>query len=296
MRYLLIVLIFSFLVQSCDDGDIITVELDFEETLSLCEDNVESYLFYNVKDNPDESLSLVFPRSGNDDIFEPTVSPSSKTLQINGSTERFNYRTYNQEPSFCNIIDDPNTVVLEDFEASAGTAEFTTVFADNDNDGILATDEGFNTIDPSMSTDTDADGIADYIDQDDDNDNIPTRDEDDNEDGDNNPFTNPRDTDNDGTPDYLDNDDDNDGTLTRFEDENGDGPQNGDIVDINDPNSLPRYRDVSVSDAFEGAPLLNNSFTRVRDITVKILNAGLEIISATEIPLGTYTKEIQNPE
>ncbi|SCX86759.1 hypothetical protein SAMN05192588_0003 [Nonlabens sp. Hel1_33_55] len=58
--------------------------------------------------------------------------------------------------------------------------------------------------------DLDGDGIPDSVDLDDDNDGIIDTVEDANNDGDNNPFTDPTDTDNDGIPDFQDQDSDND--------------------------------------------------------------------------------------
>ena len=62
---------------------------------------------------------------------------------------------------------------------------------------------------PLDATDSDQDGIPDYLDPDDDNDGVPTIEE----------FSLgiPLDTDNDGIFDYLDTDDDNDGVPTALE-------------------------------------------------------------------------------
>ena len=51
------------LLNSCDDGDIITVDLAFDQTLSLCGDeNSDYYVVYDVIDEgPYESLTLKFP-------------------------------------------------------------------------------------------------------------------------------------------------------------------------------------------------------------------------------------------
>lgn len=75
--------------------------------------------------------------------------------------------------------------------------------------------------------DTDNDGITDVLDLDDDNDGIPDELEDLNEDGDNNPNTNPSDSDGDRIADIFDLDSDNDGIADITEaggaDENTDG-------------------------------------------------------------------------
>jgi gliding motility-associated-like protein/uncharacterized repeat protein (TIGR01451 family) len=76
-------------------------------------------------------------------------------------------------------------------------------------------------------TDYDNDGIPDAADLDDDNDGIPDLVEDLDEDGDNDPTTNPTDTDGDGISDMFDLDSDNDGIADIVEaggvDDNGDG-------------------------------------------------------------------------
>ncbi|MEZ4335498.1 MAG: OmpA family protein [Sandaracinaceae bacterium] len=87
---------------------------------------------------------------------------------------------------------------------------------DDDNDGILTRDElGAGGSRP----DTDMDGTPDYRDADDDGDTVPTRDE--------RPMAADVDTDMDGTPDHLDADDDGDGIDTA--DEVADAAGLGDI-------------------------------------------------------------------
>ncbi len=68
--------------------------------------------------------------------------------------------------------------------------------------------------------DIDNDNVDDTVDLDDDNDGILDTVEDENLDGDNNPFTNPTDTDNDGIPNFQDIDSDNDGIPDNVEAQN----------------------------------------------------------------------------
>jgi hypothetical protein len=156
--------------------------------------------------------------------------------------------TYNSEPTFCDVIDNPEVVITGNYEANDGTVEVWTEVEDFDNDGIPSADEDEDLdgdSDPATNpTDTDGDGIPNYLDQDDDNDNVPTIDEDNDDDGDSNPFTNARDTDGDTVPDYLDKDDDGDMIDTRFEDANGN--QNlFDDLDLESPNlNTPRFLDL----------------------------------------------------
>ncbi len=79
---------------------------------------------------------------------------------------------------------------------------------DHDGDGILSIYEDLNDDkdlnSPQSVDDTDRDGSPNYVDADDDNDGIPTRDENADPNGDGNP-EDALDTDGDGIPDYLDN-------------------------------------------------------------------------------------------
>ncbi|MEM9680459.1 MAG: hypothetical protein AAF901_09055 [Bacteroidota bacterium] len=280
-----VLLCFAFLLLGCDDGDIITVELTFDGNLLLCDNNTENYVIYEVITDPNESLSLVFPRNSNDSlIFDPPEIPYTTTLTIDGTTRLFNYRTYNQEPTFCTTLPDPNLVITDDFPADTGTVDVTTVIVDSDDDGISNEDEN-----EADNQDTDGDGIPDYIDQDDDNDNIPTRNEDDNTDGDDNPFTNPKDTDGDGIADYLEEDDDDDGVLTRLEDENGNTNPIDDFEELSTTPSTPRYLDDTATEAFPDSGLISNEFIRTITITFVVNDVDLGVINYDVYNLGTYT-------
>ena len=67
---------------SCNDGDVITVALEFDQILVLCNEesiqefedleNLNSYVIYDTKADPNESLILLFPTStDNNLIFNP---------------------------------------------------------------------------------------------------------------------------------------------------------------------------------------------------------------------------------
>lgn len=117
-----------------------------------------------------------------------------------------------------------------------------TPLLDDDNDGILSIYEGNSGSGIPVTLDTDADGILDYLDVDDDDDLILTIDEHGDPNGDGNP-ADATDTDGDGIPDYLDADDDNDGVATHVEGSS----------DRND-NGVPDHRDAQVS-SFVFVPL-----------------------------------------
>ena len=319
MRNVLAIIYVLFLFMSCDDGDIITVNLEFEQDLELCE-NTDSYLIFDTRDDPSESLSFLFPISGNGDVFpmendfseeefEDLDIAESKEISINTSTNRFNYRTYNRAIAtgeLCDLITPSDLIILEDYQAESGNVVITTTFVDDDNDGVptefeLDTDDADGDGNPFTNPkDTDLDGIPDYLDQDDDNDNVLTRNELNDDDVDDDPFTNPLNTDlnlpnGDDIPDYLDPDDDGDGTPTRLEDEDGDeNPRNDSVIDSMG-NSVLRYLSNEVNELNDDPELglIDNTYTRTYTYLFIVNNVDLEIISTDIINLGTFAMEIR---
>jgi hypothetical protein len=226
-----------FLLISCDDGDVFVSELDFTQSLDYCTGS-NDLIIYTIKDSPYESLSVKLPLSN--ETYLTNEGDFSTALS---TTNTFNYRTYNGDPSniFCNSLPPTFPEITGNSEATNGTVIFSTSLEEDDNDGIPAYLEDDNVDgdnDPSTNpTDTDGDLIPNYLDSDDDGDNVPTINEtpDPNNDGD---LSDALDTDMDGIPNYLDTDDDNDGVITRYEDTNSDlNPAN----DISDPIIGPDY-------------------------------------------------------
>lgn len=295
MRKTLYLLSLFLLVTTCDDGDVMDVKLDFDRALSMCDLSQGNYFLYDIKKNPAESLSLIFPKnSRTDSIFNPPKNNYKTTLTIDGTATKFNYRTYDGSPEnlICSLLPDATVNIIKDYVANSGTVTIITSYVDDDDDGIPANVEDANLDgddDPSTNpTDTDGDGIPDYLDADDDNDNVLTKDEKHNYskiDG----LSKAQDTDGDGIPDYLDNDDDGDGVLTRFEDEN----LNGNPMDDRDKSSptptVPRYLDKEAKDSFDYQQLNKNVYKRTYTIKFYIENVNLEVISLTEVDFGTYT-------
>lgn len=209
------------LLTSCNDGDVITLDIDFEDTFEYCGE----LILYKTKDEPSESLTIQlnatiddFTELEDDNVL---VNPS-ESFTLNETTNIFNYRTYSTTlPSsyFCQAIT-PNVGIISDSYSNVGEVTITTELTEDDNDGIPADIEDANLdedFDPSTEpTDTDEDGIPDYLDDDDDGDNVPTTTEKPNYSA-TTGFDNAQDTDEDTIPDYLDTDDDGDGVLTRDE-------------------------------------------------------------------------------
>ncbi|MUU77428.1 hypothetical protein [Winogradskyella endarachnes] len=297
------------LLVSCDDGDIFTIDLDFEGELERCENDIDSYIIYDTRDSPNEALLLIIERDDANELLftTPTITdvPTELTISETGETQ-FIFRSFNralEDDELCDIIPPGDLVITDDDYADSGTVYVTTTVEDDDNDGLTNEYEGLSgeaSADGIYwdSLDSDEDGIPDYIDQDDDNDNVLTIYEIDTDelDDDGNP-TNILDTDEDGTPDYLDDDDDGDGVLTRLEDlsEDGQDPRafdnyvtNTEGIDIY--RYLYNYNDgvINANEEFEDTGFIYNIYTRSVTTSFIIENAGFEIISSDYIDFGTF--------
>lgn len=304
MRYTFFVLLsFCLFLQSCNDGDVITVELGFDDPFETCGELV----LYKIKNDPAESLSLFLSGLTEDDLiaFDDALSDVTETLEIpaitlNGTTNTFNLRRYNTAITgaelFCNAIP-PNINIVSDDESTEGQVMITTVVIEEDNDGIPWEDEDENTDgdnNPATNpTDTDSDGLPNYLDVDDDGDNVLTADEDLNTDGDNNPFTDALDSDNDGILDYLDTDDDGDGVLTRDE-ENSSQDENP----TNDETNLdegPDYLNPLVTTVVPATAFRNHSVIRKYTISVMLININLSTLTQDEFDFGSMTDSDEIP-
>ena len=302
MRHLYILLCFIVLT-ACDDGDIIIVELEFDKVLERCENDINSFLIYDTREDPNESLSLIIPRTDLSELLFtiPTPVGTPIVFDINATTVRFIYRSYNRainNDELCDVIPPADLTIVEDYEAPTGTVEVTVTVEDDDNDGVPTASEGRGELDEngeySNALDTDGDLIPDYLDEDDDNDNVKTSNEIDNSDGDgdNDPTTNPLDTDGDGTADYLDDDDDGDGVLTIEEDEDGDQNPLDDLGNNADGDLVPHFRNTLEMTNY-GSPgiidLSENKYTRTVNTQFLVKDVDLEILRATEVDFGILT-------
>ncbi len=289
MRKLIFTLLVVFpILHSCNDGDIILVELVFDQELQRCGDeNSLNYVIYDTKIDPFESLTLLFPGSTNNDlIFNPPTNPYSESFTINGNSVRFNYRIYDGDMNnlICAAIPPSDITILEDFEAISGTVNTVSTFEDDDNDGVPSLLEDINGNGDLDDDDTDGDGIPNYQDEDDDGDNVLTIKEKPDPNGDG-LLDDAQDTDGDGIPDYLDDDDDNDGVITRYEDEN----LNGNLLDDFAPGSIEfRYLDSNATETYVYDVFNTNTFTRTVSVVFEIVNVDLEILNTDLIELGTY--------
>jgi len=275
MRKLFFISILLSLFSSCNDGDIIVTDFNFEASnLNNC-GGPGAYVFYNINNSLfAESISLVLETS--DILF---LESGTVEYVLNGITYAVNYRKYDNDITddyFCSNIPPTTPSVTIEFLGASGIAVLTTIVTKNDEDGIEE--------DSTSNLDTDNDGLLNYFDNDDDGDNVPTL----NELGSefltgNNEF--PLDTDNDGIYDYLDNDDDDDAILTRYEDANADlDPTN----DFTDTNSDPDYLIATIAQSTIIDQYRIHSFQLTSDIELLInnlvlVNGSEEIIKETMV-------------
>ncbi|MEZ4802759.1 MAG: hypothetical protein R2797_08290 [Gelidibacter sp.] len=223
MRKLMCLFCIGLLLVNCDDGDVITVELDFENTFKTCGDLV----FYKTKTDPAESLSIFIANLSIEDILATSpvgtegvfveLATPTREVTLDGNTNVFNYRTYSSLPDtpFCTDVPSSDLNITSDSEGS-GVVTITTTLTEDDNDGIPSELEDINGNGDLTDDDTDGDGVPNYLDDDDDGDNVKTINEEVNY-TEANGLANALDTDGDGIPNYLDNDDDGDGVPTRDE-------------------------------------------------------------------------------
>ncbi|NRD20340.1 hypothetical protein HNV08_09805 [Winogradskyella eckloniae] len=293
IRRILLLICFAFIV-ACDDGDILTIDLEFDGELARCDNNINSYLLYDTRTSPNEALMLIIDRDDENELLFTEATTS--TLTIDENNTRFILRSYNrsiESDELCDEIPPGDLNIVEDYEADSGTVNITSTIIDDDNDGIPSEDEyGPGGIDDPQ--DSDGDGLPDYKDDDDDNDNVRTALEIDvaNADGDDDPLTNGLDTDEDGTLDYLDDDDDDDGVLTRLEDASiGQNPraQENIVADAEDIDTYRYlYNHTSANDPYEDSGFILSTYTRSVTTSFIIENAGFDIINSTYIDYGDF--------
>ncbi len=218
-------IIFLFLgFTSCNDGDIIINNFEFEDSaLKSCGKAGKSKVLYKINnDNVFETISLKITNPGFSEV-EGVLTASTEEIRISlpasnsTSDAKLVYRTYDGEVPlvyFCQDIPPSSPKVNEEFLSVGGTVVIKTAenfegITDRDSDGVPDVDE--------KPGDTDGDGILDILDVDDDGDNVLTRTERATAHNDPVNVDGERDTDEDGKPNYLDPDDDGDGVPTKFE-------------------------------------------------------------------------------
>ncbi|ALJ04237.1 hypothetical protein APS56_03350 [Pseudalgibacter alginicilyticus] len=290
MRQLFYIIISLSLVTvlSCDDGDIITVEFDFDDSFSSCGDLV----LYKTKSEPAESMSINFTDLT---LAELLLVEENDTLITTTTSNTYNYRTYNNTtlPTsgvFCTEIPSSEVNIIEDYESAGSEATIITVLTEDDNDGIASALEDINGNGDLTDDDTDGDGIPNYLDIDDDGDNILTKDEnpDPNGDGD---LSDAQDTDADGIPDYLDADDDNDGVLTR--DEENDTQNQNPKDDITNSDVGADYLNPDIATTIPATAYRTHTYNQSYKMNVYI-DISIRIISQDNYFFGTLDDSQSN--
>jgi len=267
MRKLFFIFIIFSLLFSCNDGEIIVTDFNFETSnLNNC-GGPGAYIFYNINNSLSaESISLILETS--DILF---FESGTVEYVLNGNTYVVDYRKYDGDITdsyFCSNIPPTSPGVSIEYLGASGIALLTTIVTRDDEDGIEE--------DPESNLDTDNDGLLNYFDNDDDGDNVPTV----NELGagflsGNNEF--PLDTDNDGIFDYLDIDDDGDTILTRYEDANGDLDPTNDFTGTSDD---PDYLTAAITNSNAIDQYRIHSYQITSDIELVINN--LVLVNGSE--------------
>lgn len=281
---------------------------DENTNLSLCQQENINVLFF-VDSETNEAISFRFPDEDFEGTFTGLETIQTVEIPIN-SNNQVVYRklsaSTNGADYFCQEVPPSSPQVIEEFVSTTGGMAILEIRISDqdDNDGVPAELEDINGDGNLFNDDSDGDGIPDFLDTDDDNDNVLTASEeleavDDN----GNVITDENgdvvyvDTDNDGIPNYLDDDDDGDAVLTRNEDLNAcEDPENPALNPDNDLNAdgLANYLNPNITDSFEVNVVKRNRinrsfFTQVvfTDITFENQNTG-ESLSFTNFIMGRF--------
>ncbi len=287
-RYLIILLV---LFTSCNDGDIIVNNFEFEDaSIKSCDKVGRPKVFFKINiEDVFESISLVTNNASVSDSASILTTKTENVIRFAlDNNNKINYRIYDgtiTREYFCNTLPPSSPKVLQEFVSVGGTVVITTEPAtandtDTDGDGVPNTKEFIG--------DTDGDGIPDIKDIDDDGDNVPTRVEVTNGSGDPVNLAGDRDTDQDGMPNYLDPDDDGDGALTKFEVTEADQfPTDPENI----ANGLAFYLDKTRTNALNEvtAIIINKIDTKYRSlITIQNLQLQNQDGSGEEISFSSY--------
>ena len=290
MKNVFCLLVVAVLLSSCDDGDLIVTDFNFEnKKLQWCEDSDSQVLFNLNNDQVNEAIAFRFKL--NNDTSQFLVTEEGQTSIPLTSENQIIYRVFDSEIEssyFCNAIPPVSPKVVEEYRTTSGGEVLISTSlvnnTDHDGDGVLSAQEGIST-----QQDTDADGIPDYLDIDDDGDNILTRVE--IAVTATNSVNNQPDSDNDGIADFLDADDDNDGTPTRNEDWN----LNNNPADDRNEEGLAHYLNPEITDFFEATSVRENIISRsfrylvtVENLTLSKQGGDGEQIRLENYELGYY--------
>lgn len=300
MKKFFTILFSAAIAMSCDDGEIIITDFEFEDQqLQWC-GNEDTQVFYKINnEGVFETISLTanITRAAENVLLNEELD-----LEIPISTQNeVIYRTFDGEVGsnyFCNPIPPSSPGVMEEYRSSSGGTIIVTSrlrnAEDHDGDGVPSEIE--MNVEAQYTAhgypDTDGDGIPDYLDTDDDNDNVPTSVEiSASEVGTTQTAQGYPDTDGDGIPNYRDPDDDGDGVLTREEDWN----ESRDPSDDVNEEGVPHYLNAEISDRFPfdsyRPTTIRRSFrytVQIQDLTLVRQGGDGEQIRLQNYTLGTF--------
>lgn len=124
-KLLALILILPFFY-SCDDGEIIVKDFNFDEVnLKAC-GGIGEYVFY--KDNPQSFESLSLQLGVTQNLYE---NAGTETYNLNGTSNFVLYRRYDDAIGnnyFCSSIPPSSPKVEEEYKANSGSAVITVVF------------------------------------------------------------------------------------------------------------------------------------------------------------------------
>lgn len=131
MKRISAILLFAFLLNGCDDGNLIFDELDFDDvSVARCADianDVPSNILYKLNDT--EALILQIDDLETELPDTPTPEGEPASINIDGTNVRVVYRLYSataDADNICESIQPPTPVVTEEWNATAGTINITT--------------------------------------------------------------------------------------------------------------------------------------------------------------------------
>ena len=126
MRNLLILFLIFPVLFSCNDGDVLVENFNFDgANLQTCGD-VGSYVFFKENTESFESLSLHLGTS--DSIYN---EPAIKTYTLNNTSTFVNYRRHDGPLGnnyFCNNVPPSSPTVIEEYKAVSGSAQVIVTF------------------------------------------------------------------------------------------------------------------------------------------------------------------------
>src|SRR5690606_31553038 len=145
-----------------------------DDTFQSC--GTTDIVFFKTKNDPSESLSIFIQNL----TLAQIINVGAGNTLVTTTTGIFNYRTYSNAtlPSnlFCSDVPSSEINIIQDHQSPA-TVIITATLIKDDNDGIPAHLEDINGNGNLDDDDTDGEGIPNYLDADDDGDNVLTKDE-----------------------------------------------------------------------------------------------------------------------